>query len=117
MHVSFTIPLGARYRKTIVAVVGVAAQLLPELVHGGGWVRYFRLGVSVLTVLGVYQVPNAAPASAPGQQGGQGAPQLPTEAKAAADAPLAPQPTASPGLATPDGTAATGGQLLGRRPT
>jgi len=59
MRVSFTIPLGRAYRKAVVALVGAAAQTLPPFVHGHA-LRWYQLGVAVLTLLGVYWLPNGA---------------------------------------------------------
>lgn len=48
----------ARYAKAVAAAIGAAAIILPFVLGAtGDWVKYFQAGVSILTVLGVYQAP------------------------------------------------------------
>lgn len=58
-----------RYRKLLVAVVGLAAMFVPELAgfdDDAGEV--FDVVLAVLTAFGVYQVKNAPPGPEPGEE-------------------------------------------------
>lgn len=49
-----------RYRKTVVAVVGIVLGVLTQTFVGNEWIE---LAVALAAVLGVYAVPNVVPAA------------------------------------------------------
>jgi hypothetical protein len=60
--VIFGYPL-AEVRKALVTLAGVITTLLAANLLPGSWAHYASIAAGILTVVGTYSIPNAAPAA------------------------------------------------------